>query len=69
MNKKHNTYYKIPGYQALARLSDAEVAKALDIRVTTYRDKIRGASDFFASELVILSELLGVPVGELISTN
>lgn len=69
MAARHNTYYKIPAYQTLARLSDADVAQALGIRVTTYRDKIRGASDFYVSELVILAQLFGVAVDEIIKTD
>lgn len=69
MKRKHQRYYRIPGYQILAKLSDQDVAKTLNICVRTYKNKIAGYSDFTAAELNTLSELFRVPIPDLVKTE
>jgi len=66
---KHDRYYKIPGYQIIARKSDSDVAEFLGMSIRTYKDKIDGRSDFTTTQGALLSELLGVSQSELFSTS
>jgi len=58
-NKVHPEYFKIKGYQILARVSDEKAADALGICTRTYREKRDGYSDFSLEQGRLLSELLG----------
>ena len=57
INIKHGRYYAVKGYQIVARVTDAELAKALGITVRTLQNKRGGRSDFTASEALIMSKL------------
>lgn len=62
---KHKEYYKIKGYQILAKKSDEEMAKALNISKRTYTDKVNGYSDFSSEQGRKIAFILGVSQDEI----
>ncbi len=62
---KHPEYYAIPGYMILAKKSDEDCADFLDMSVRTYKEKIKGFSDFSAEQGRKLAEFLGVTQSEI----
>lgn len=66
--KKHPEYFAIPAYQTLARKTDEEVAKELGISVRSYKDKIKGYSDFKQGEANVLSKVLQRSADDLFLT-
>lgn len=66
--RKHPEYYAITAYQILARKSDADMAKILDIAPRTYQEKVRGWADFTVQEGTILAQELGRTRDELFVT-
>lgn len=67
--KHHERYNRIAGYQQIANLSDADVAKALGITIRTYKAKIAGTADFSGRELITLKGILQKPIDELLATD
>ena len=67
-NIKHPEYYTIPAHMTLAKKSYEECADLLGISVRTYKEKIRGFSDFSAEQGRKLSDFLGVTQGQLFLT-
>ena len=64
-NLQHPEYYAIPAYEVLARKTTEECAQALGICLRTYKEKIKGYSDFSATQGALLSEFLGVSQDDL----
>ncbi len=58
--KRHEPYYKITGYQILAKKTDEEMCAILGICKRTYRDKIEGYSDFTSEQGKTIALVLGV---------
>lgn len=65
---KHPEYYAISAYMILAKKDDNECADLLSMSVRTYKDKIKGFSDFSAEQGRILSDFLGVTQEQLFLT-
>ncbi len=65
---KHPEYYAIPAYMTLAKKTDNECANLLKMSIRTYKDKIKGISDFSAEQGRILSDYLGVTQEQLFLT-
>lgn len=57
---------RIMGLRAEHGETQSDVAKVLNISVTTYQNREWGLSDFKASELIALAEHWGVDVKELL---
>ena len=66
---KHPEYYTISAHMTLARRSYEECASLLGISTRTYKEKIRGFSDFSAEQGRKLSEFLGVTQEQLFLTE
>lgn len=66
---KHPEYYAISAHMTLARRSYEECADLLGISTRTYKEKIRGFSDFSADQGRRLSEFLGVTQEQLFLTE
>ncbi len=66
--KKHERYYRIPGYQILIRKTDEEMAKMLGMCKRTYKEKIEGYSDFTSEQGRLLSSVFGVSQDEIFLT-
>ena len=64
----HPEYYAIPAYMILAKKSYADCAKYLEMCVRSYKEKIKGYSDFSAKQAIDLSDYLGVTQGQLFLT-
>ena len=69
INLKHGRYFAVKGYQIVAGVTDAELAKALGITVRTLQNKRGGRSDFTASEALIMSKLLNTTQDQLFQTR
>ena len=65
---KHKPYYAIPAYQILAKKTDDEMAAILDITTRTYKDKIKGCSDFTSEQGRILASVFGKTQEEIFLT-
>ena len=65
---KHPEYYAIPAYMVLAKKSDRDCANLLGVSIRTYKDKIKGFSDFSAEQGRKLSDCLGVTQEQLFLT-
>ena len=48
--KVHDEYFRIPAYQILAGKSDDEMSKILGVCKRTYKEKIKGYSDFTSTQ-------------------
>ena len=66
---KHPEYYAISAHMTLARRTYEECANLLGISTRTYKEKIRGFSDFSAEQGRRLSEFLGVTQEQLFLTE
>lgn len=66
--KKHPEYYAIVAYQILARKSDEQMAKSLNIATRTYQEKVKGWADFTIQEGDVLVRELGRSRDELFLT-
>ena len=55
---KHKEYVFLVAYQKQKGLSDIEISRELGITTRTYKNKVKGLSDFTVSEANKLSELL-----------
>lgn len=56
--EKHKEYVFLVAYQKQKGLSDIEISRELGITTRTYKNKVKGLSDFTVSEANKLSELL-----------
>lgn len=66
--RKHEKYYRIPGYQILSRKTDDEMASMLGMCKRTYKEKIEGYSDFTSEQGRLLSSVFGVSQDEIFLT-
>lgn len=66
---KHPEYYAISAHMTLARRTSEECANLLGISARTYKEKIKGFSDFSADQGRRLSEFLGVTQEQLFLTE
>lgn len=66
---KHPVYYAISAHMTLARRTYKECADFLGVSTRTYKEKIRGFSDFSAEQGRKLSEFLGVTQEQLFLTE
>jgi len=64
-DKKHPEYYAINAYMILAKQTDSDCAKMLKISERTYKDKIKGYSDFSAEQGKMLATFLNVTQEQL----
>lgn len=67
--KVHDEYFRIPAYQILAGKSDDEMSRILGICKRTYKEKIKGYSDFTSTQGQVLSMVLKVSQDELFLTK
>ncbi len=63
--KQHPEYYAISAYERLAKKRPEDCAEVLGISPRTYKEKIKGYSDFSATQGTKLAEYLGVPQDQL----
>ena len=65
---KHPKYFAIPAYMILANKSYGDCADFLKMSVRTYKEKIKGYSDFSAEQGRMLSTFLGVSQEQIFLT-
>lgn len=66
---KHSKYFTIPAFMILAKKTDKDCSELLGISTRTFKDKIKGYSDFTAEQGRQLSEFLEVTQEQLFLTQ